>query len=262
METAKEELQATNEELSTVNDELQHRNSDLGVINDDLLNLLNSVNIPILMLDRDLRIRRFTSGARKTLNLIPSDVGRPIDDLKPRINVASLDPLISEVLDTLSVKEQEVQDMDGRWYAMRIYPYRTAGNKIDGAVLTLIDIDEVKTARDYAEGIVETVREPLVVLDGNLRVRKANQAFYKTFQVTQEETEGRLLYELGNYQWDIPQLRSLLEEILPKNNSFQDFRVEHEFPVIGKKIMLLNARRIAGASDKPRMILLAIEESS
>jgi two-component system, chemotaxis family, CheB/CheR fusion protein len=262
METAKEELQATNEELGTVNDELQHRNNELSVINDDLLNLLNSINIPILMLDRDLRIRRFTSGARKTLNLIPSDVGRPIDDLKPRINVLSLVPLIMEVLDTLSVKEMEVQDLDGRWYVMRIYPYRTADDKIDGAVLTLIDIDEIKTSRDYAEAIVETVREPLIVLDMNLRVRTANRAFYQIFQVAQEDTEGRLLYELGNNQWDIPQLRTLLEEILPKNNSFQGFKVEHDFPSIGKKVMLLNARRIVGTGDKPRMILLAIEETS
>jgi two-component system CheB/CheR fusion protein len=260
METAKEELQATNEELGTVNDELQHRNNELTVINDDLINLLNSINIPIVMLDRDLRVRRFTSGARKTLNLIPSDVGRPIEDLKPRINVLSLEPLVTEVLDTLSVKEQEVQDLDGRWYVMRIHPYRTAGDKIDGAVLTLIDIDEVKTARDYAEAIIETVREPLLALDEKLRVRTANQSFYQTFQVKREDTEGRLLYELGNNQWDIPRLRTLLEEILPQNNSFQNFRVEHDFPEIGKKVMLLNARRIVGAGNKPRMILLAIEE--
>ena len=269
METSKEELQAANEELSTVNDELQHRNDALTLTNDDLVNLLGSVNIPILMLDRDLRIRRFTSKAEKTLSLIPTDIGRPIGDLKPRINVANLEPLILEALDTLRVKEHEVQDREDRWYVMRIHPYRTASDKIDGTVLVLIDIDEVKrgeqevkAARDYAEAIVETVREPLIVLDGDLRVRTANASFYRTFQVAREETEGRLLYELGNHQWDIPHLRNLLEKILPQDNSFNDFKVEHEFPRIGKKTMLLNARRILGKGSQTQMILLAIEDVS
>ena len=266
METAKEELQATNEELGTVNEELRQRNNELGLMNDDLVNLLSSINIPIVMLDRDLHIRRFTPRAEKTLSLIKTDVGRPIGDLKPRIEVANLEPLIVEVLDTLRVKEQEVQDREGRWYTLQIHPYRSAGNQIDGAVLTLIDIDEVKrgerdrAARDYAEAIVETVREPLIVLDGNLRVRTANRSFYRVFQVLPEETEGRLLYELGNNQWDLPELRRLLEEVLPQNNSFQDFKVEHEFTGVGKKTMWLNARRVAGKGRLAQLILLAIEE--
>jgi PAS domain S-box-containing protein len=118
----------------------------------------------------------------------------------------------------------------------------------------------VQEAREYAESIVNTVREPLVILDADLRVVFANRSFYQTFQVSPKETERRLIYELGNRQWDIPELRSLLEEILPKNTVFNDFEVEHDFPNIGKRTMLLNARRLYRELDKTQMILLAIED--
>jgi PAS domain S-box-containing protein len=111
-----------------------------------------------------------------------------------------------------------------------------------------------------AESIVDTVREPLVVLDAELRVRTANHSFYQTFQVSPEETENRLLYDLGNRQWDIPRLRTLLEDVLPQNTSFHDFEVDHPFPAIGRKVMLLNARRIYLEGNDTELILLAIED--
>lgn len=120
--------------------------------------------------------------------------------------------------------------------------------------------EAVQEALAYAQAIVETVREPLVVLDGDLRVRSANRSFYQTFQVAPEETEGHLVYELGNGQWDIPRLRELLEEILPRNTSFEGFEVEHEFPTIGRKTMLVNARRLLQEAGRSEMILLAIED--
>ena len=115
-------------------------------------------------------------------------------------------------------------------------------------------------ARRYAESIVETVREPLVVLDAHLEVVTANRSFFKTFKVAPEETEGKLIYEIGNRQWDIPRLREFLEEIIPKNASFDDFEVKHDFETIGRKIMLLNARRLHADQDEMQMILLAIED--
>jgi PAS domain S-box-containing protein len=118
----------------------------------------------------------------------------------------------------------------------------------------------VETAREYAESIVATVREPLIVLDGDLRVVSANRSFYRVFAVKPEETEGQLVYDLGNRQWDIPKLRELLEEIIPKNNTFEGFQMEHDFPTIGRRIMILNARRIYGEADKTQLILLAIED--
>jgi two-component system CheB/CheR fusion protein len=267
LETAKEELNATNEELTTVNQELQNRNLELSLINNDLMNLLRSINIPIVMLDRDLRIRRFTPPARQTLNLIPTDVGRPISDLKLNMDIPNLEHLIREVLDTLNIKELEAQDNEGRWYATRIHPYRTTENKIDGVLITLVDIDvfkrgmeQLKTARDYADAIAETIREPLLILDEDLHVRAANRAFYRTFQVSPAETEDRLIYDLGNGQWNIPELRALLEQILPGHTEFHDFVVEHTFPTIGPKRMLLNVRRIDQENSRTPSIILAIED--
>jgi len=113
-----------------------------------------------------------------------------------------------------------------------------------------------------ADAIVDTVREPMLVLNADLRVRRANRSFYRTFRVTPEETVGRLVYDLGNQQWDIPWLRKLLEEVLPKDTAFDDFEVEHDFPDIGKKFMLLNARRICGKDNQTEFILLAIEDTT
>jgi PAS domain S-box-containing protein len=118
----------------------------------------------------------------------------------------------------------------------------------------------VQEAREYAESIVETVREPLVVLDTDLRVISVNHSFYQAFKVTPEDTEGKLIYDLGNRQWNIPKLRVFLEEIIPRNNQFQNFEVDHEFPTIGRKMMLLNARQIYSKGIGAQMILLAIED--
>ncbi len=120
--------------------------------------------------------------------------------------------------------------------------------------------EELRGALAYAESIVETVREPLLVLDADLRVISANRSFYQAFQVSQEKTEKRLIYKLGNRQWDIPKLRKLLEEILPQNTQIEDFEVDHEFTTIGRRTMLLNARRIYDESNRTETILLAIED--
>jgi PAS domain S-box-containing protein len=122
------------------------------------------------------------------------------------------------------------------------------------------ELQKLQEARDIAESTVNTVREPLIILDGDLKVLSASRAFYQTFQVKSEETEHQFIYELGNKQWDIPALRKLLEGILPQNESFDNYEVEHDFPGIGKRIMLLNARRIPRPPAKPRVILLAIED--
>ena len=141
LETAKEELQSTNEELTTVNEELQNRNDELSKVNSDLSNLLSSVNIPIIMLGNDLRIRRFTPMAEKIMNLIPSDVGRPITDIKPNVKMPEMKESIHRVIDTLEIQEFRVGDNEGRCYSMRIRPYRTLDNKIDGVVIVLLDIE-------------------------------------------------------------------------------------------------------------------------
>lgn len=144
LQTAKEEAQSANEELATVNEELRHRNAELGRVNNDLVNLLSGVGIPIVMVSRDLRIRRFTPPAEKLFNLIPTDVGRPISDIKPNLHVEDLSRHIAAVIDTLAPSEREVRTNENHWYSLRIRPYVTLDNKIDGASIVLLDIDSIK----------------------------------------------------------------------------------------------------------------------
>jgi PAS domain S-box-containing protein len=268
LETSKEELESANEELITVNDELLNRNAELDRSNADLNNLQVSINTSILLLGRDLTVRRFTPAAGDLFALAAGDVGRPLGNIRHDLDLPDLEALVAEVIDTVSVREREVQTKDGRWYVLRARPYMTLDNKIDGAVLVLVDIDalkrterEITVARDYAEAILRTTRYPLVVLREDLRVDTANAAFYKTFRVAPGQTEGRSIYELGSGQWNIPRLRELLEDILPRNSFFDDFEVTHDFESLGRRIMLLNARRLdTDEKDSPRRILLAIDD--
>jgi two-component system CheB/CheR fusion protein len=151
LETAKEELQSTNEELTTVNDELQSRNHEATQVNGDLVNLLATVDFPLLILDTDRKIRRFTPSARSIMNVLSTDVGRPFDDIKTNIEVSDLDRQIAEVVETLVMKESEVQDREGHWYRMQIRPYKTTDNRIDGAILSLVDIHALRQSVADAE---------------------------------------------------------------------------------------------------------------
>jgi two-component system, chemotaxis family, CheB/CheR fusion protein len=138
LETAKEELQSSNEELTTLNEELENRNQELAQVNDDLINLLGAVEIPIVILDGSMRVRRFNAAAERTIKLVPSDIGRPLNDLKTTLVVDDLDRLVGNVIATREVTELEVADRGGRRYSLRICPYQTSDNKIDGAVLVLV----------------------------------------------------------------------------------------------------------------------------
>jgi len=267
LETTKEELQSLNEELVTVNTELQGKLDALAEAHDDLQNLLNSTEVATIFLDNELRIKRFTSEAKRVSNLIVSDVGRPLSDIVSKLTDDRLVEEAQAVLQTLVVKERDAQTADGSWFYMRILPYRTSKNTIDGLVLTFLDVTKMKEAervieasRSMAASIVETVREPLLVLDDQLRVVSTNQAFYRTFQVTPREVEQQLLYHLCSGAWNLPPLRRLLEEVLPKQTTFQDFIVDKTFPHIGRKVLALNGRRLEQAVSQPGRILLAMEE--
>lgn len=266
LQTAKEEIQATNEELSTTNDELRSRNLQQNRDNSDLNNFLTSISVPIVMLTNDLKIRRFTPTAQRLFNFIPTDIGRPFSDLRVNIDVPNLESMILEVLETLNTQEQEIQTQAGYWYSLRIRPYRTTENQIDGVTMLFIDIDALKrnastleSARNYAETIIDTVQTPLVVLDTDMRVNIANRSFYEMFQVSALETAQSPLFELGNGQWNIPQLLTILEEILTNNIQVRNFEVEHCFEQIGQKTMLLNACKLE-REDNVSQILLLIED--
>jgi two-component system CheB/CheR fusion protein len=265
--SSKEEMQSLNEELMSVNADLQEKVAALHEAENDMKNLLNSTEIATLFLDTSLKVRRFTPEAAKIIKLIKGDVGRPITDIVSNLKYDRLGEDAAEVLEKLATKEMEVESKDGHWYLMRILPYRTLENVIQGVVITFTGITALKRLemavreeRQYAESILETIREPLVVLDGRLRVVSANRSFYRTFHVSPDETQNRLIFSLGNRQWDIPELRELLEKIIPEKRAFEDFRVEHTFPKIGRKAMILNARKIEQKAGGRELILLAIED--
>ncbi len=161
LETAKEELQSTNEELTTVNDELQSRSEEMTLVNNDLINVLSGTEIPVVLLGHELQIRRFNPSAGKILNLIASDSGRPITDIRTNLNVPDLEQLIGAVTGTLVVKEREIQDTKGRWYAMTIRPYKTVDNRIDGVLITLVDINDLKQAEAERERLIAELKEAL-----------------------------------------------------------------------------------------------------
>jgi two-component system CheB/CheR fusion protein len=262
LETSKEELQSLNEELTTANAQLESKIGELEAANNDLDNLLTSTNIATLFLDTHLRIRRFTPAATRLFSLIPSDIGRPIGDIVPKFADPDLLLDAAAVLQQPIAPRTEVQAHDGRWYVRQVLPYRTRDNRTEGVVMTFSDVaaEALQEARRYAESIVDTVREPLLVLDADLRVRSANQSFYATFHVSPENTVGQLLFDLGNRQWDIPKLRALLGDVLPHKRALEDFELEATFDSVGPRTMQLNARTIDRGGGRPDLILLAIED--
>ena len=277
LETSKEEQQSLNEELQTVNHELQGKIEELSKANNDMKNLLNSLEVPTVFLDNDFCIKRYTSQINKIMNLIQTDTGRSIHDIVIKIKESTLIEDAQSVLKNLIFKEREIQTNDGTWYLMRILPYRTMENVIDGVVVTFLDIHEQKKAknainqlnienqdaREYAESIIETLQKPILVLDKNINIISANKSFYLFFNVSTPDSKniiGKTLYTLENNQWDIPALRELLEQIIPRDNAFNNIEIEHEFPTIGFKKLLLNAKRITSKGSKQDKILLMFDE--
>jgi two-component system CheB/CheR fusion protein len=263
LETSKEELQSTNEELNTVNEELQNRNLELSRLGDDLTNLLSSTTIPILMLDNELRIRRMTPVAETILNLRPSDLGRPIGDIRMRLSLDDVEPVLRGVLETLQARELEVQDREGRWHHLRVRPFRTSDNRIEGVLLVLIDIHQVRTAqieanaaREFAESVVESVQTPLLVLRSDLRIRAANGAFYQTYGMQPAQVENQPFQEIVGKQW--AGLQADLEKVLPHQAVLLDREFGGEFTGRGTMTVSINARPIHSYGEE--MILIAIED--
>ncbi|MDA8388550.1 MAG: PAS domain-containing protein [Nitrospiraceae bacterium] len=266
LQTSQEGLQSVNEELA-VNSELQRKMDELSKSNSDMNNLLAGTEIAAIFLDNKLRIKRFTPLATDMVKLIPSDIGSPLEQFAANLADENLVGDVKQVMNTLRYRDREVRTEQGQWRLIRIHPYRTEENVIDGAVITFTDITRTKQVRQssedarlFAESIVDTVREPLLVLDAGLRVITANRSFYTAFRVSRAETENRRFFELGQRQWDIPGLKKLLAGVLARNKAFSDFEVENDFPPIGKRTMLLTARGIEQQGEKKRMILLAIDD--
>jgi two-component system CheB/CheR fusion protein len=269
LETGREEMQSLNEELATVNAELRAKVDDLADAQSDLQNLLNSTDTATIFLDADLNIKRFTPAARAVANLIVSDLGRPLSDIASKLEGPPLMDDAREVMQSLVSRSREIRSPEGTWYLMRALPYRTVANTIGGVIFTFSDVTAIKQAEGilreaqaYFESIVQTVREPLVVLDRELRVVSANGAFYETFGLAPADTERQVIYRLGGGAWDIARLRELLEKILPTNSQFDHLEIDHVFPGVGRKVVILNARRLERQMGLPGLILLAMQEKA
>lgn len=263
LETSREEMQSLNEELNTVNSELQSKVDALAHANDDMSNLLNSMQVATVFLDSDLRVKRYTEQARDVIRLIASDIGRPLSDLTSNLEYPELIEDCERVLATLIPREKEARDDKARRHLVRLVPYRTAANVIDGVVMTIVDVDRVKMSQPvegFFECVVQTVREPLAVLNEKLTVVMANQAFYRTFDLKPPQVEGRAIYDIAGRWWDLDELRTLLEKVLPQKKAMNDYRLEQEIPGLGRRTFLLNARRLERQPDLEALILLAFED--
>jgi two-component system CheB/CheR fusion protein len=260
LETAREELQSSNEELNTVNEELQHRNTELNVLTNDLSNLLVGVDIPVLVLDAGLRVRRFTPVAGALLNLIPGDIGRPFANIASNLNVSDWKELFSKVTDQGQLIEREVGDRNGHRYSMRVRPYKTSDNRIEGVLVVLLDTDLIYRARDeasdYARAIVETIHEALVAVDAEFRVLTVNQSFCDLFRVSPQDIARQSFFGSGAGQIGVSPLRELLQAVLSKGTDIEDFELDQHFPEIGHRRLDLNAHQI----NKTQTILIAIED--
>ncbi|HEX9116057.1 MAG TPA: CheR family methyltransferase, partial [Anaerolineae bacterium] len=253
--TSREELQSVNEELVTLNADHEARIEELTVVNADLVNLLTRLDTGIIFLDRKLQIRRFNPAATRISNLVETDLGRPLSDLASHLADDHLVADAQEVLETQTDRQAAVQARDGRWYQAHLQVYRGPDHAPDGVMLTFADITEQKTAREYAEQVVEAVREPLLILDHDLRVVSANRAYYKAFAAEHETTEGRLIDELGGGRWTSPRLRAALAAVRAEDATFEDLRIDGED---GSEGLVVNARRLVRQPGQPPLILLAV----
>lgn len=268
LETSKEELQSLNEEMSTVNAELEAKIEDLMDIQNDLKNLMDNVTVGTIFLDRHLAIRRFTRESERIYRLVPTDVGRPLSDFHADVDEDLLDDART-VLATLVPRARDVRTRSGDWFMARIQPYRTIENMIDGVVLTFTDIsDRVKAeaalhaSGALAEAIVNTVREPLVVLDGNFHVVSASPAFVRLVGGRRVGLIGWSLFTVAGGAWDQPGLRRALEDVLPNDQAFENLEISFASPPGMVGTFLLNGRRLENGISGGPLILLAVESRS
>ena len=266
---AEVELKASNAELVAVNAELRLGNSDLNATNDDLSNLLASSQIPILMLDRKMRIRRFTPPAEKAFGIAASDVGQPLADLKLGIEAPQLKAAVRDVVAGFEARQLEVRDRQDRWYTLWIRPYKTAANVVDGAVLSMIDITEKRSgiraltaARDYAEAIVDTVNDSLLILNRHLKVKNASRFYYELFRESPAEVKGRSIYELCGGLWNVPPLRRHLSALAAHETPFSGWEADFDVPKLGRRTLTISGRVVPHDAENETRIVLAIEDVS
>lgn len=265
--TSKEELQSLNEELTALNGQLQETLERQRSTSNDLQNILYSSDLATIFLDRDLNIRFFTPAAKSLFRVIASDVGRALADLTSLSADGDLLADASRVLTSLVPLKREIEAQDGAWYNRRILPYRAGDNRIEGVVITFADVSEIKAAereieaaRRYSESIIDTIRQPLVVLDETLRVVSANRSFYDAFARTPETLTGQPLDDAIGRRAELPGLHDFLDRVRAEPAWAEDCEIELDLPRLGKRSLLLNARHIGNGSRGKGKILLAIDD--
>ncbi len=264
LETSKEELQSTNEELSTMNDELQHKNADLSQAGSDLGNLLTAMPEPVLFADRDLNLRLASDSARSLLGLPGGRLERALGQLGPAF--AGMDVVqVAQTSITRLIVVTEQARVGGRWYGVRSVPYRSPAGVVDGVLLLLRDIDAEKRRQElildvetYAAKVLTALPQPLAIVDGQLRVMWVNEPFLSTFRVAPHATIGNLIQNLGSGQWAHPRLRDAMERTIATGQPFHDFRIEHDFDMIGRRVMAVSGTALTGIGGPDRVLLLSI----
>ena len=267
LETSKEELQSLNEELTALNSQLHETVEQQRTTANDLQNVLNSAHVATIFLDGKLNIRFFTPAVKSHFSIVASDVGRPLADLASRSDDKDLLVDAAAVLANSVPLSREVESDKGTWYTRRILPYRAQDDRIWGVVITFADISELKVAqrefeaaRAYSDSIVETVRQPLVVLDNELRVISASRVFYDAFGATREEAVGKPIGAAGARQFNDPGLRNFLDRIRAGEANIEDYEIELDLPPLpGRRSLLMAAREIVGPSAG-RKILVTIDD--
>jgi two-component system, chemotaxis family, CheB/CheR fusion protein len=267
LETSKEELESTNEELTTVNEEMAGRNAELIRLNSDLTNLQTSAKLVVVLLGRDLGIRHFSAQAERQFGLTSSDLGRSITAVRLNLAITELASLLTQVITGARAHESEVQDLQGRWFALRVTPYLTSDHKVDGAVLMLVDIDENKQAqaeltraRAFTGTVTDAVREPLLILDGEGRVQLVNAAYLNAFGVTPAAVIGQRFFELEQRCWASPALQALLDDVFHHHRDCDNFELSRTVKKSGRRTFLLHARRLGRDAAPYESILLSFHD--
>ncbi|UQN10079.1 CheR family methyltransferase [Deinococcus sp. QL22] len=265
--TSKEELQSLNEELITINSEHQMMISDLAQANDDIKNLLDSLGIATVFLDNTLRVKRFTPKITSIISLIPSDAGRPIGDIFVNLNYEHFMRDIKEVLENLTAYQTEVQTKEGIWYLMRITPYRTFDNFIDGVVIVFTNIVSLKQLERqleesllYAKAMINSLPDPVMVLDPQLKVHTVNRPLVELLKVPWFQLMGEALEDLADGVLDIPDLISVLRKLTLGSPAVVDFVADLNLPLQSMRKYKFNARHLVSEDGKTELILLMLED--
>lgn len=267
LETSKEELQSTNEELATVNDELHTRVSQLGISNDDLQNVLAVISVPAILVGGDLRIRRYSAAAERLLSLMPADLGRAVTYLGATLNAPGIESLVTETINTIRERSQRVRCSDGRWYTMRVVPYRTAEHSIRGVLIEFLraplarQADEAVEISELVGKVLSAMPHVLMLLDEQLRITWVNRAFFDTFKVG-AEILGRPLEEVWNSRAGHPALWNALEETAAHETPFSNIAVIGAFGRKSDLPMRFGARCIPTEGDRPALTLVVMEEAA